>query len=161
MNAFDRAVKFVLDHEGGVADDPLDSGGLTKWGISQASYPTLDIRSLTREDARQIYYNDYWLKCKCSELPAPLSLLLFDGAVNQGPSAAVRMLQRALGVRPDGVIGPETIAAGHRANPRDAVQELAARRAQQYALHPEVEHFGLGWYRRLLVCLQVANEPLG
>lgn len=159
-NVFDKAVEFILEHEGGLSDDPLDSGGLTKYGISQRSYPGLSIRDLTRADAKQIYYNDYWLKCKCPELPSSLAILLCDSAVNQGRTLAVRILQRSLGVRMDGVIGPETIAAAHRAALHKVIVEFTARRAFQYALHPQVARYGLGWYRRLIDCLQLAQDPI-
>jgi lysozyme family protein len=82
---FDAAFLLVVAAEGGekVTDDPRDPGGLTKWGICQRSYPDLDIRALTESDAREIYRRDYWDACKCDELPWPLSLYVFDAAINQ------------------------------------------------------------------------------
>lgn len=159
MNVFDRAVEFILRYEGDVSNDPRDSGGLTKFGISQKAYPALDILGLTREGAIEIYRQKYWDLCKCSQLPAPLGLILFDSAVNQGPTAAVRLFQKSLGVSADGMIGPETIAASFRVNLRATTSEFIARRAYQYALHPEVGRFGLGWFRRLSECHQVSLEP--
>jgi len=153
---FQSAVDFVLSFEGVLSDDPLDSGGLTKFGISQKAYPALDIRSLTREQAVEIYRTDYWNRCKCNELPPALALIVFDAAVNQGPKASILMLQKALSVRPDGDIGPVTIAAAHRVDARHAAAELIARRGYQYALLPDVNRFGLGWFRRLSACHQLA-----
>lgn len=160
MIPFDRAVEFILRFEGDISDDPKDSGGLTKFGISQKAYPDLDIRSLTREDAIGLYRRDYWDRCNCSQMPAPLAFILFDSAVNQGPTAAIRLLQKSLEVRADGVVGAETIAASFRLPLRNAVAEFIARRAYQYALHPDVTRFGLGWFRRLSECHQIALEPL-
>ena len=157
---FNRAVEFVLRFEGDFSDDPKDSGGATKFGISQRAYPSLDIRSLTREAAIEIYRQDYWNRCRCNELPAQLALILFDSAVNQGPTAAIRLLQKSLNVGADGVIGPITIAAAFRASPSLVITEFIARRAYQYTLHPEVTRFGLGWFRRLSACHQLAQEPL-
>ena len=157
---FDRAVEFVLRFEGDLSDDPHDPGRITKFGISQKAYPDVDIRALTRREAIELYRRDYWMKCKCDHLPAPLAMILFDSAVNQGPRPAVRMLQQALSVRVDGVVGAETIAAGHRASLRLVAVEFIARRGFQYALHPQVSRFGLGWYRRLAACHQVSQEPL-
>ena len=57
---FVRAIDRVLVHEGGDADDPRDAGGRTRWGISQRTYPTLDIRRLTRADAIALYRRDFW-----------------------------------------------------------------------------------------------------
>ena len=61
MNLFDRALAAVLDWEGAVTNDAADPGGLTKYGISQRAYPSLDIASLTVEQAAVIYHQDYWL----------------------------------------------------------------------------------------------------
>jgi lysozyme family protein len=145
---FDEAVEFVLEHEGEYSDDPADTGGRTKFGISQRAYPDLDIPNLARGEAVEILRRDYWEKCRCSELPAGLDLLVFDAAVNQGPGAAARMLQKVLRVAQDGIVGAITIRAAHSfdANVR---QEFIARRAYQYALVPQVMRMGLGWYRRL------------
>src|SRR3990167_72919 len=137
MNTFDTAVEFVLGFEGDISDNPHDSGGLTRFGISQKSYPDLDIRSITRDQAKEIYRSDYWDRAKCNELPAQLAIILFDSAVNQGPGLAIRLLQKSLGVNADGAIGPITIAAAHRADLNTVVGELIARRAYQYSLHPE------------------------
>src|SRR3972149_8182863 len=113
--SFQRAVEFIFEHEGGLVDDPRDSGGLTKFGVSQRAYPDLDIRSLTKEQAAELYRRDYWLKCGCDKLPSAVAVILFDAAINQGPAAAVRLLQKSLGVRPDGVVGPQTIGAAKKA----------------------------------------------
>lgn len=160
MSTFETIVEFILRIEGEYAEDIFDRGGETKWGISKRAFPDLDVRHLTREQAKEIYRVEYWGRCQCEKLPAPLAMVLMDGAVNQGPERAIRMLQQALAVRADGIIGPETVEAAGRADLRAAVLELIARRAYRYALHPEVTRFGLGWYRRLAACHQLANQPL-
>lgn len=154
---FETAVEFILKHEGGLSDDAQDSGGLTKWGISQRAYPDLDIRNLTREAAIQLYKTDYWDKCRCSELPHGLDLLVMDSAVNQGPAAAIRMLQRAVKTKVDGIIGPTTISVTTAAG-KAGIVAYAARRMYQYGLHPKFSHFGNGWSQRLMECLAIALE---
>jgi len=158
-NMFDKAVAFVLEHEGGAAitDDPNDPGGLTKYGISQRSFPDLDIRALSEGEAVMIYKVRYWDKCRCSELPGDLAIIVFDAAVNQGPMAAAKTLQQALGVNVDGIIGPATIAAACRAG-RSALSELVARRMVMYGLNPNFTRYGLGWSRRLSACHELAME---
>lgn len=81
---FDRAVDFVLKHEGGYVNDPRDPGGETKYGISKRAYPMLNIKDLSVEDAKLIYEKDYWLKAGCDKLEWPLCLVHFDTAVNMG-----------------------------------------------------------------------------
>lgn len=153
---FDKAVAFVLSQEGEYSNDPQDAGGATKWGISHRSYPELDIANLTREQAIDIYKKDFWDRCQCSQLPDGLDFLVFDAAVNQGPVAAIRMLQNGLKVTSDGVMGAITIRAANTTP--NICTEYIARRLYQYALIPQVLRFGLGWFRRVAQAAQVAFD---
>lgn len=157
--AFDIAVDFVLNAEDrtGTGVITTDDGGVTRWGISQRQYPSVDVRSLTRQDAIAIYQRDYWNLCDCDQLPASVAFVLFDAAVNQGQPHAVRMLQAALGVVIDGHIGPKTIAAAGRLLPRVLVTELTARRLLAYGLDDNFKSDGLGWCRRACACQQAAG----
>ena len=65
---FEKAFKYVIYNEGGYVNDPSDLGGETKYGISKRSYPNLDIKHLTLEQARKIYFCDYWLKGKFEQI---------------------------------------------------------------------------------------------
>jgi len=91
-NDFDKAIKFVLKWEGGYSNDPNDPGGETNFGISKRSYPELDISKLTLKQAKEIYYQNYWLKCGCDNLPYPFNIIVFDTAVNMGRSRAKEFL---------------------------------------------------------------------
>ena len=155
MEPFQRALTFVLAAEGGekITDDPKDRGGLTRWGISQAAYPMLDIRSLTRDQATALYRKDYWLMGCCDGLPAPIAVFHFDTAVNMGIHTANTLLQLAAGVDPDGQIGPKSLAAINRMNRRDLCIEYASRRIVRYAGIKTFDRFGLGWVRRTHACL--------
>lgn len=154
---FDKAVEFVLSHEGGYSNDAHDSGGETKFGISKAAYPGEDIPNLTRERAKELYHRDYWLKCRCGEFPNGFDLLLFDAAVNQGPRKAVMLLQKSLGIHDDGIVGPVTLQVA-RESGREDIFAFAARRMMQYGLHPQFFRYGLGWSRRLMSALALATE---
>jgi lysozyme family protein len=160
VSTFDQAVNFVLKYEGGYVDNPDDPGGETNYGISKKAYPDLDIKNLTRDEAIAIYRRDYWDKCRCDELPASLAIITFDSAVNQGPSRAVKLLQKSLSVTADGVMGSQTIAAANKVEPSDCVPEFIAQRAFAYGTNENVNTFGLGWFRRLAACHQLALEPL-
>lgn len=154
---FQQAVEFVLGEEGGLSDNPSDAGKLTKWGISSVFYPQVESSAFTRDAALAIYKSDFWDRFRCAELPAGLGLVFFDCAVNQ-TGQAVRLLQRALNVKADGVLGPVTLAAAGKADVKSLIAELVARRSVAYAEHPDVKTFGLGWYRRLAACHASALE---
>jgi len=89
---FEKALKFVLKWEGGYSNDPNDPGGETKFGICKRSYPELNISKLTLEQAKEIYYKNYWLKSGCDELPYPFNIIVFDTAVNMGRRRAIEFL---------------------------------------------------------------------
>ena len=93
---FNDVIDKVLEHEGGYVNDPNDLGGETKYGITKRFYPDVDIKSLTKEDAKDIYKRDYWDKNKIDNLPDNLKHIFFDMCVNQGRGTAVRVLQRAI-----------------------------------------------------------------
>lgn len=151
MSAFDFAVKFVLDHEGGLVDDPDDPGGLTNYGISLRFAETVeltadDIRHMTRKQAAGIYYRHFWIRIKGDLLPPDVALMAFDAAVNQGVHAATEMLQRAAGVATDGLIGPVTTVAAKKP---DVLRNLAVERLMRYSRTRNFDRFGRGWYNRV------------
>lgn len=104
-----KAFEILMTFEGGLSDDKADRGGMTKYGVSRASHPELDIAGLTKEQAKAIYYKEYWIPSYCSELKPELQYIHFDTAVNCGVGMAARLLQRASRVKEDGVIGHTTL----------------------------------------------------
>lgn len=157
MTAFGDALAVVLREEGGFVDDPDDPGGATKWGISLRFLRRIDpgadaetIRNLSYDRMAGIYREHFWDACKCGGLPAGLSLAVFDCAVNQGPPSARKILQRAIKVKPDGYIGPVTLSAVLRADPRQVLKRFMARRAVRYAVTANFDDFGYGWMTRLM-----------
>jgi len=96
-NEFDKAIKFILKWEGGYSNDSRDPGGETKFGISKRSYPELDISKLTLKQAKEIYYQNYWLKAGCQNMEYPLNLVVFDTAVNMGRRRAEELWEKSCG----------------------------------------------------------------
>jgi len=117
---FEQVVERILKHEGGYVNDVDDTGGTTKYGISQKSFPDIDIDNLTVDEAREIYRREYWDRSICEELPIRLASNYFDAIVNCGFSNAGEILQRAINRRllseeagrdfiaVDGIVGPIT-----------------------------------------------------
>lgn len=154
MNNFETAVNLTLEKEGILSDHKDDAGGLTKYGISQAAYPSLDIASLTKADAIAIYKRDYWDKAQCEEIPYPLDIMLFDTAVNHGVTKAVKILQESLGITADGVIGQETRAAACQAK-NSIYTVFMINRLYAYTEAKSWPTFREGWKNRLV---QLAKE---
>lgn len=148
--SFERAFDMVIGHEGGLTDNPADPGGLTKYGISQRSYPGEDIRSLTLARAQEIYRRDYWNPIRGDNLPEALALCLFDMAVNSGVSRAVRTLQKAIDVPVDGLLGPGTLGKALGMHPTILVSNMQAERLLYLMSLPTFKDFGRGWTRRVV-----------
>lgn len=87
---------FVAPHEGGYT--PSDGNGApANMGINQKANPDIDVENLTPEKAQQIYHDRYWVPSGADHLPAQLSAIQFDTAVNMGVPAAMRLLQQSGG----------------------------------------------------------------
>src|ERR1700757_1439117 len=101
---FDKALPYTEAQEGvpwasgpmparAYSDDKHDPGGKTGEGIIEREYdlkrrqwrlPTQDIRQMSKDEERTIYYTDYWVAGYCPELPEGLNLEHFDNCVNEG-----------------------------------------------------------------------------
>ena len=155
---FELAFKEALYWEGGYVNHPNDPGGQTKWGISQKSYPNLDIKNLTIEQAKQIYYCDFWQKVPFEKIISDeISTKLFSICVNMGNLAGVRCVQRALravgnAVKDDGILGNITLNAINSAKSDVLLAALKSEAAGYYrvlnARNPKFGVFIEGWLNR-------------
>ncbi len=154
---FSACLSVVLAHEGGFVDHPRDPGGATKYGITRATLgealgrpaSRADVKSLDLRQAEAIYRERYWLPLQADHLPVGLDLAVFDYCVNSGQRRAVTGLQRAVGVPPDGLIGPRTLAGARAADRRAAIRSLCAGRLAFLRGLKEWPVFGRGWRRRV------------
>lgn len=106
---FLRSVAFVLSEEGGMSRDPNDNGNWTggkigvgelrgtKYGISAASHPEVDIANLTTQGAIEVYRYQYWELSKANQQPWPLCVAVLDTAVLHGVGQARQWLTAARG----------------------------------------------------------------
>jgi lysozyme family protein len=114
--------------------------------------------TLTLDQAKHIYKSDYWDAIKGDHLPPMIATLVFDSAVNQGVFRATKLMQTALKVSADGIIGKKTLAAAQNADPYEFAVLFGAERALHYASLKTFDVFGRGWMRRLLrTTIKVTN----
>lgn len=151
IDYFPVAVEFLLSLEGGISSHLDDNGGLTKYGISQKSYPSLDIKNLTYEQAIAVYRRDFWESVGCGKLQWGFALGLFDAAVLHGPDTGIRLLQNALRVKVDGYLGPVTLRVANAASPIPTLADFAALRCVEFAKQSDSVVFGRGWFKRLFL----------
>jgi lysozyme family protein len=151
-NRFDCIIKFVLDAEGGYTDDPVDPGGETNYGIDKRSHPDVNIKELTIEEAKDIYFTEYWVKFNCEQYDKPVGEVYFDCCVNTGAKQSNKFLQRAVGTEPDGIVGPKTLAAIYGADAYKLAFKVIDQRQIFYenlaANRPPLKKFLKGWANR-------------
>jgi lysozyme family protein len=152
---FDKCIVVILQNEGGYVNNLSDPGGETQWGIAKKFYPGLDIKSLTKEQAIEIYFKDYWTPMNLDPINSDtLKLQLFDMGVNAGIRAAIRIIQRLVFAKPDGIIGPHTVELINAYNQSVNLTELYKHERKRYYLgltirKPELKVFLKGWIARV------------
>ncbi len=156
-DVFPKALKMVLHHEGGWADHPADPGGATMKGVTLATFSDYlgrqaskdELRAISDGQLQAIYKKGYWDKISADSLPAGVDVVVFDMAVNGGPGRAAKLLQKVVGVNPDGGIGPMTLAAVASQPAVDTIVAFSNARREFYRSLPTFETFGKGWLRRV------------
>lgn len=102
---FEKVMEFLYPIEGGYSNSKIDRGGATNLGITHTTYdnyrkskglPPKDIRNITRDEAKQIYYDWYW-KASGADKQKDLrdAYMLFDTAVQYGDYNAKKMWKNA------------------------------------------------------------------
>lgn len=141
MSYFEDAFKIVIGHEGGLSMDPQDRGNWTsgvigkgqlkgtKYGISAAAYPDIDIKALTLNYAHWVYKRDYWDRIYADFLPPALAIAAFDTAVNSGVTKSREFLLQT----------------------HEAINYLDLRQTyvDQLARNPQYAKYKKGWTNRI------------
>lgn len=163
---FARSMPHILAYEGKFSDHQNDPGGKTYEGITQrvwdgyARNRGLTPKTLSKATGswpdwpkyrNDIYRKQYWDAVRGDHLPGGVDFVVFDGAVNSGPSQSVKWLQRALGnVKVDGVIGEATVAAARAHKDHDAlIADICFQRMNFLRALKTWKSFGTGWIRRV------------
>jgi lysozyme family protein len=168
MADFSKALKVVLDHEGGGAfsDHPADRGGPTRWGVTKstlaawrgAPVTAQDVEGLSLEEASEIYRVRYWNPIRGEDIVAQdVATKCLDIAVNMGVTGGSHVIQLAvtwcgLPLALDNKVGPVTLTSLNSIKPEELLLELRHAMRVLYlglaALHPEQQVFLKGWLNR-------------
>lgn len=163
MNDFDKVMDCIFAVEGYVSNHKADSGGYTKYGIAQKAHPEVNVKTLTLDGAKEIYYKSYWLPTKCDEQPFKVALYVMDLAVNSGVKVAAKALQKCTNLvvsgtpksplAVDGIVGKKTILESRSVHPDTLTAALHAYRTAFYfgivAKNASQKVFLKGWMNRL------------
>ena len=153
---FERALAMVLKHEGGFVNHPNDPGGMTNNGITKKVYDaymgkvttTEELKNIPDNHVAEIYKKQYWDRVNADNLASGLDISIFDWAVNSGCGRAVKALQKCVGAKQDGGLGPLTLKAVSDKDPEDLIEMISVEREAFYRKLKTFEHFGKGWLRR-------------
>lgn len=167
---FDTVFDRTIGSEGGFQADRRDRGNWTsgevgkgelkgtKYGLSAMTYPDLDIKDITLQQAKDIYRRDWWDKLGMERWPKAMQFQMFDAAFNHGSGRANQFLQYAVGVTQDGKIGPATMAAVNATDANDIVMRFLAKRLRYFTEVKTWDAYSRGWARRVADCLEFAAE---
>ena len=98
---FEKAFELILYLEGKKSNHPNDPGGKTNYGITQKTYdawktkkglPHADVFSITEQEAKDIYYSEYWLVGGCDKLTPKLAVCHFQAVVLLWKTRATKIL---------------------------------------------------------------------
>jgi lysozyme family protein len=154
--------RLIQRYEGGYGWNPRDPGGPTKYGItcydlaehrgkqmiSMETWAPL-VEAMPLFEAEDIYAAKYATACEFDELNAGPDCVVFDFAVNSGPSRAIKYAQAVVGVPEDGVMGPVTLAAINAMDPNKFIDSLCDHRLGFLRALETWPTFGAGWAARV------------
>lgn len=163
--AFQKTVRW----EGGFQNMAADTANYcdgkligTNHGVSAIGYkqafgrcPTVaEMKALTIQQAADVFKVQYWDAVKGDQIKnQSIAELVADWAWGSGPTTAIRLVQRTLGLTADGVIGSQTLAALNGRNSAAIFAKLHAAREQHFrsiaAASPAKAQFLKGWLNRL------------
>ena len=171
-----QAFEQMLASEGGFTADERDNGnklpdgrkGSTMLGVTQFNWEahvghqvTHDqMRKLTATDVEPLYKKKYWDVVRADELPSGIDYLVFDLGVNAGPGRSIKLLQTAVGVTPDGGLGPISMAAVLAADPVKLIQDFSQAKEDFYRSLDDFKTYGTGWLNRVAAVKVKATSML-
>lgn len=161
---FKTALQRVLKHEGGYVNHPSDPGGETNFGITKNTARkfgyTGSMRNIPTDVVERIYKSMYWDAMSCDSFDFSFAFHFFDAGVNHGLGNARRILQRAIGVVDDGIIGKITLAAVNKHRPHQLIALFNAERIAFYTRISTFPTFGRGWMNRVSSNLRFVAEDV-
>lgn len=163
MHSLNKVIDDILKREGGYVNHPDDKGGPTNMGVTRKTLSKWrgvvvspsDVENLRLPEARIIYKALYW------DLPGfdalnlhyVLAEMVFDTAIHSGPRRAKQLLQKAAGVKADGLIGPLSREAIQAHEPIELASAFIGERVEflgkLITKKPSQAVFAFGWMVRM------------
>lgn len=162
MADYTQLVPIIKKWEGGFVNDPDDSGGATNKGVTLSTFRSFygsnktvdDLKKLTDQQWLYIFLNGYWNKCKATEINnQSIANIFVDWAWGSGPVTAIKKIQKIVGTDVDGIVGPKTIEAINKKDPKRLFDAIKAARIEfvenLVKQRPKDAKFLKGWKARI------------
>ncbi|MEN5278878.1 glycosyl hydrolase 108 family protein [Brucella sp. TWI432] len=140
--SFERCHAVTSHWEGGWSDHKSDPGGKTMYGITEKVWIAWNkakgilkpkpVRQITRSEAEEIYFKNYWLASGCDKLKPGVDLCTYDSSVNSGVSRARSWLKASIG-----------------GSDLETVRKMCAKRLSFLRALKNFAVFGKGWVNRV------------
>ncbi len=151
----------VINIEGGYVNDPDDPGGETKYGITKRLATSFGYQkpmiNMTKDDAKELYRKAFWNGSLASSVMNDAAFNLYLLSIHSGSKQAILILQRAIGVKDDGIAGIETMNAISNASQSLLIEALCYRTLDFYVIiSPKTRYkYIQGWRNRLLASRRI------
>lgn len=160
-----KLIPFILRWEGGFVNDPDDLGGATNKGITISTFteykkrkgqkaPSVtDLKNISDAEWHDVFKSLYWDRWKADEIKnQSVANILVDWVWASG-SHGIKRPQRLLGVKADGIVGKQTIAALNAMDAATLFKMIKDDRAKFIdeicKARPKNEKYRKGWMNRI------------
>ena len=162
-----KLLPFILSWEGGYVNDPHDKGGATNKGVTIATWRKVgydkdgdgdidvdDLKQLTEADVlNRVLKPHYWDRWQADRISSqPVANILVDWVWGSGANG-IKIPQRLLGLKQDGIVGPVTLSAINKADPLVLFNTIKVEREaflwRIVDRDPTQKRFIKGWLNRL------------
>lgn len=165
MADVNKLAPFILKWEGGFVNDPDDLGGATNKGVTIGTYeaycrkkgypkPTIErLKNISSPEWTEILKTMYWDKWRADGIKnQSVANILVDWVWASG-SHGIKIPQKMLGVKPDGIVGETTLNAVNALSPESLFESIKRERIDFIdricAARPANNKFKKGWLNRI------------
>lgn len=158
----EKLMPLIQKWEGGYSNHPNDNGGCTMKGVTIKTYRNFfgssktcsDLKKITDNEWLEIFKDGYWNPMLGDEIKnQSIANIIIDWGWMSGVKTVSKKIQKLIGLKDDGIFGPQTINAINGKEPETLFNIIYKEREKFYysicEKNPEQKIFLNGWLNRL------------